>query len=62
MQPRYRMTTRRKDSFIETLNRGDLEVLRKTLPSIFRRSRIKHIIQAYPSKVPLGELIDYTWR
>lgn len=59
MQPRYHLTTRRKDSFIESLDRESLEEFRRNLPSIFKGKHIKHVIRIEPDTVPLRELVDY---
>ena len=64
MESRYHMRTIDGQRFIEqkqtTLGRQFLEGLRKSRPDLFRGQRIKEVIQAYPSKITVGILHDYT--
>ena len=61
-QQRYHMDTH-DGRFVQTthttIGLRFLQALRKGRPELFRRKRIKAVLQMRPSEVPIGELVEY---
>lgn len=64
MEKRYHMKTIAGNQFIEAphsvIGKQFMIGLRTGRPELFKGQRIKDVLQAHPSKVAIGELVNYS--